>query len=181
MNLHPQSATAAPPSHPLGKRRGDYIIQQAHSANCQTRVDAFGNLHARPKSIPWDKPVWLSGSHIDSVPTGGKFDGVAGIVAPLEILRTNNKLPLELIIFAEEEGTTFGLGMLGSRTWTGDLTADDLSNIQNASNQNYLQAGESCGVLPAEFQKQKFSPKNYLGLIEIHIEQGPSLWKAGKP
>jgi allantoate deiminase len=177
----PAVGYSRPTFSPQWKQARDYIIAQAQSVGYQTRIDAFGNLHARSKSIPWDKPVWLSGSHIDSVPTGGKFDGVAGIVAPLEILRNNDNLPLELIIFAEEEGTTFGLGMLGSRAWTGDLTADDLSNIQNAAGKNYLQAGESLGVAPNEFPKQKFSAKDYLGLIEIHIEQGPSLWKAGKP
>ncbi len=118
------------------------MISQAHSANCQTRVDAYGNLHARPKSIPWDQPpVWLSGSHIDSVPHGGKYDGVTGIVVPLEILRADNSVPLELIIFAEEEGTTFGLGMLGSRSWIGELTPEHLSKIHNSANQNYLEAG----------------------------------------
>src|SRR5687767_4754094 len=91
----------------------DYAIDQAKRAGCKVRIDAAGNTHARPESIAWDTPVWLSGSHIDSVPRGGNFDGVAGIVAPLDVLRAAREdgltaPPLELIIFAEEEGTTFG-------------------------------------------------------------------------
>jgi hydantoinase/carbamoylase family amidase len=177
----PTTGHSRPTFSPPWKQACDYIIAQAHSANCQTRIDPFGNLHARPKSIPWDKPIWLSGSHIDSVPTGGKFDGVAGIVAALEILRTHKDIPLELIIFAEEEGTTFGLGMLGSRAWIGELTPNHLAKIYNSANQNYLEAGQPHGVHPENFIKEKLSPFQYLGLIEIHIEQGPSLWNANKP
>ena len=106
------------------KNARDYVIAEAEKAGCKTRIDAYGNVHARPKVLDWNGNIWLSGSHIDSVPTGGKFDGVAGVVCPLEVLRSANEagqtLPLELIVFAEEEGTTFGLGMIGSRLWTGD-------------------------------------------------------------
>jgi allantoate deiminase len=177
----PTTGHSRPTFSKVWKQARDYVIEQAHSTNCQTRIDAFGNLHTRPNSIPWDQKVWLSGSHIDSVPTGGKYDGVAGIVAPLEILRTHKDIPLELIIFAEEEGTTFGLGMLGSRSWIGELTPEHLTKIRNSTNQNYLEAGQSCGVHPENFTKEKLSPSQYLGLIEIHIEQGPALWKANKP
>ncbi len=95
----------------------DYVIEQAIAAGCHFRIDASGNVHLRPRARSWDEPLWLSGSHIDSVPTGGKYDGVVGVVAPLEVLRAVPNAALELIIFAEEEGTTFNLGMLGSRAW----------------------------------------------------------------
>ena len=72
------------------------------------------------------------------MPHGGDYDGVAGVVVPLEILRAaaeedkRRPVPLELIIFAEEEGTTLRrLGMLGSRAWVGDLTEEQLANVHN--------------------------------------------------
>src|SRR5688572_27957939 len=85
----------------------DFVIQQAKHAGCHVRIDAAGNVHARPETIGWTQPVWLSGSHLDSVPHGGDYDGVVGVVAPLEVLRAareDNQVdpPLELIIFAEE-------------------------------------------------------------------------------
>lgn len=163
----------------------DYVIDQAKRAGCQIRIDAAGNVHARPTAIDWGEPVWLSGSHIDSVPHGGDFDGVAGIVIPLEILRAahadKKQVPLELIIFAEEEGTTFGLGMLGSRAWTGDLSAKELAAVRNAHGENYLEAGAAHGVRESMLLEDRFEPRHYLGLIEAHIEQGPALWKNNQP
>ena len=156
----------------------DYVIAQAKSAGCKVRVDAAGNVHARHESIGWEKPVWKSGSHLDSVPHGGDFDGVAGVVIPLEILRSATKpIPLELIVFAEEEGTTFGLGMLGSRAWTGDLSAQQLEKVRNAQGLNYVEAGVDFGVRPSMLLEDKFDPHRYFGLIEAHIEQGLGMWK----
>src|SRR5690349_526721 len=76
-----------PTFSPSWRKARDYVAHQAAAAGCNVRIDFAGNLHARPSDIPWEKPIWLSGSHIDSVPTGGKFDGVVGVVVPLECLR----------------------------------------------------------------------------------------------
>jgi hydantoinase/carbamoylase family amidase len=170
-----------PTFSPAWRAACDYVIAQAKSAGCKVRIDAAGNVHARHASIDWREKIWLSGSHIDSVPTGGKFDGVVGIVCPLELLRSahaaGNMLPLELIIFAEEEGTTFGLGMIGSRLWSGDLIPKSLQNFLNADGQTYLTSGHPHGVDPELLPSEKFAAENYRGLIEVHIEQGPGMWK----
>lgn len=163
----------------------EYIRAQARAIGCQAKTDAAGNIHIRPGSLPWTTPAWLSGSHIDSVPSGGKYDGVAGIVAPLEILRSahesNQTVPLELIIFAEEEGTTFGLGMIGSRLWTDAATALEISAFKNRSGQNFFQAGAAHGVNAAGLAGDRFNRDRYLGFIEIHIEQGPAMWANHQP
>lgn len=181
----PDVGFSRPTFSPAWRRARDYVIAQAESAGCHTRIDAAGNLHARPRELPWDAPAWLSGSHIDSVPTGGKYDGVAGIVAPLELLRAaredGTSLPLELVIFAEEEGTTFGLGMLGSRAWVGELSAEELARVMNDAGQNYLQAGRDHGVRPNDLQRERFDRSPYIALVEIHIEQGPELWNSNAP
>src|SRR3954466_9691499 len=84
-----------------------YVIAQAEAAGCEVRTDAAGNVHARPKALGWDVPAWLVGSHIDSVPQGGDYDGVVGVVVGLELLRSaaddGIPAPVELIVFAEEE------------------------------------------------------------------------------
>ncbi|HEV2292744.1 MAG TPA: M20 family metallo-hydrolase [Tepidisphaeraceae bacterium] len=164
----------------------NYVIEQAKLAGCNVRIDAAGNVHARPEAVAWDAPVWLSGSHLDSVPLGGNYDGVAGVVAPLEVLRAahddNIIAPrLELMIFAEEEGTTFDVGMLGSRAWVGELSAQQLASVRNARGENYVEAGAACDVRPSLLIEDALNPRHYLGFVEVHIEQGPGLWNADVP
>ncbi|CAN5423931.1 allantoate amidohydrolase [soil metagenome] len=159
----------------------DYVIAEAKKIGCRVWIDAAGNVHARPAAIPDSQKVWLSGSHIDSVPTGGKFDGVLGIVAPLEVLRVHPNAPLELIIFAEEEGSTFNLGMLGSRAWAGTLSADQLAKLKNKAGVDPVTAGKPYGLDPVRLADDRLDSSRYLGLIEIHAEQGLSMWKNNVP
>lgn len=160
----------------------DYIVGEAERAGCHRRVDAAGNVHMRPRAVDWSRRVWLSGSHLDSVPGGGDFDGVVGVVAALEALRAahddgRHDLPLEAIVFAEEEGTTFGLGMLGSRGWAGTLDAAALAAVRNRAGQNYWEAGAEHGAAVERLAAERLRPADYAGLIEVHIEQGPAMWK----
>src|SRR5687768_9092672 len=175
----PGAGADRPTFSPQWGQARDYVVAQAKSAGCKVRVDAAGNVHARHESIAWETPVWMSGSHLDSVPHGGDFDGVAGCVIPLEILRAAapEAIPLELVLFAEEEGTTFGLGMLGSRAWTGDLAPPQLEKVHNTHGLNYVEAGVDFGVRPSMLLEDKLEPRRYFGLIEAHIEQGPGMWK----
>src|SRR5947209_5219585 len=141
-----QGATRPTFSMAWGEAR-DYVIALAKAAGCAVSIDAAGNVHAR--SIDAATPVYLCGSHIDTVPHGGDYDGVAGVVVALELLRSAKEeaiaIPLELIVFAEEEGPTFGLGMLGSRAWVGEIGAEALGKLRNAAGQSYLEAGDTYG------------------------------------
>jgi allantoate deiminase len=162
----------------------DYVIDHAKRAGCKVRIDAAGNVHARPETIAWDAPVWLSGSHIDSVPTGGKYDGIVGVVVPLEVLRAahesgRNDLPLELMIFAEEEGTTFGLGMIGSRLWAATLKPSQVESLLNVNGQNWFAAGKSDGVDVDRLSSDRMVGGAYVGLIEVHVEQAARMWSDG--
>lgn len=159
----------------------DYVVGEAEKAGCVVRVDACGNVHARRGEVGWGERVWLSGSHVDSVPTGGKFDGVVGAVAALEVLRAVPYAALELIVFAEEEGTTFNLGMLGSRAWVGTLDAAALQGLTNRDRLDYLAAGAAHGVSVERMGKERFDAAAYLGFIELHVEQGPAMWNGGVP
>lgn len=159
----------------------DYVIGEAERAEAEWRVDAAGNVHVRHTDVGWDKRVWLCGSHVDSVPSGGKYDGVAGVIVALEALRIHPGAPLELVIFAEEEGTTFGRGMAGSRTWVGELDADELGRITNRHGQTYLEAGAPYGVDPDRLEADRLNPDDYLGMVEMHVEQGLGLWNADVP
>jgi len=181
----PGAGSSRPTFTPQWVRARDYVIEQATRAGCKHRIDSAGNVHIRPTALPWESRAWLSGSHIDSVPNGGKFDGVTGIVVPLEVLRAAYEagitLPLELIIFAEEEGTTFNLGMLGSRAWCGTLNVERLTSVRNRDGKNYLEAGANFGVDPSKFSADRINPAHYCGLIEVHVEQGPAMWEQNIP
>ncbi len=161
----------------------EYIADEARRLGCSVKTDPAGNLHARPAGLSWDEPAWLCGSHIDTVPSGGKFDGVVGVVVALELLRTLPGAALELVVFAEEEGTTFGIAMLGSRAWAGTLSAERIKTLKNRAGTDFASAGEAFGVAldkihPASFG---FPLDRYKGLIEVHVEQGAGLWKKGLP
>lgn len=155
----------------------DYVIDQAARVGCKYRCDAHGNLHIRREETDWSVPRWLCGSHLDSVPTGGKYDGVTGVVVALELLRCG--ADIELIVFAEEEGTTFGLGMLGSRSWVGALSPEQLGAVRNRHGQTYLEAGAGFGVRADAMLRERLNAAQYVGLIEVHPEQGLSLWNRG--
>ena len=103
----------------------NYIEQQCSLMGISVQTDPLGNIRARyngqDNSLP---PVWI-GSHIDSVRNGGKYDGVVGVISALEVLNVlyENQItplrPVELVIFAEEEGSNFGTTMIGSKAIVG--------------------------------------------------------------
>ncbi|HEY9055335.1 MAG TPA: M20 family metallo-hydrolase [Rectinemataceae bacterium] len=172
-----------PTFSPSWKAARDYVAAQASSLGCSVRTDPAGNLHARPAGLSWDEPAWLCGSHIDTVPSGGKYDGVVGVVIALELLRVLPGTPLELVVFAEEEGTTFGIAMLGSRAWAGTLPAARIAELKNRDGKDYQSAGAAFGVdlgrvSPGSFG---FPLERYRGMVEVHVEQGSGLWKKGLP
>lgn len=172
----------------------EYVVAEARDAGAECVVDAAGNVHLRQASVGWEQKVWLSGSHLDSVPSGGKYDGVTGVLVPLEILRRRPDLPLELVVFAEEEGTTFGLGMLGSRLWAGTLEPAVMERLYNRHGVSAAAAGAGHGLDLARLEAAgrqgsgggadwtaRLQPERYYGMIEVHPEQGLSLWDAGLP
>jgi allantoate deiminase len=179
-------------SPPWGAAR-DYVIAQARAAGGEARIDAAGNVHIRHHSLGWEAPVWLCGSHIDSVPSGGKYDGVMGVVIPLEVMRSAPSAPLEIIVFAEEEGTTFGFGMVGSRLWAGvesEAQLDEILALRNRHGQSVADAGVPWGLdvdalhaaaAGSPVWTSRLDPSRYFGMIEVHAEQGLSLWSGPVP
>jgi len=181
----PGAGASRPTFSPAWREACDHVVAEAIAAGCRSSTDAAGNIHLRPAALDPAAPVWLAGSHLDSVPHGGDFDGVVGVVAALECLRAahdeGRTIPLETIIFAEEEGTTFGLGMLGSRGWVGTLDAAALAGLRNADMENYWEAGARHGAMATRLVAERLDPARYLGFLEAHIEQGPGLWAAEEP
>ncbi|MBV9811207.1 MAG: Zn-dependent hydrolase [Acetobacteraceae bacterium] len=146
------------------------------------RVDAMGNMFARREgSDPARLPV-LFGSHLDSQPSGGKFDGALGVLAGLEVMRTLDEAgivteaPLELVNWTDEEGSRFGHSLMGSGVWAGVYDQDAtmaLTDADGASVRGSLEAIGYAGPEPA----RAFPADAY---FELHIEQGPILEREGK-
>ncbi|MBW8271043.1 Zn-dependent hydrolase [Caldovatus aquaticus] len=146
------------------------------------RVDAIGNMFARREGRdPGRKPV-LFGSHLDSQPSGGKFDGALGVLAGLEVMRTLNDLgivteaPLELVNWTDEEGSRFGHSLMGSGVWAGVYPLEKAYGLRDVEGVSVAEALERIGYRGPE-PAAAFPADAY---FELHIEQGPILEREGK-
>jgi N-carbamoyl-L-amino-acid hydrolase len=168
----------------LDREGRQLFIRWCEEAGCRVRIDTMGNIFARrPGRDPAAPPV-MTGSHLDTQPTGGKFDGAYGVLAGLEVVRTLNDLgyeteaPVELVVWTNEEGSRFSPAMIGSGVYAGVFTLDH--GLATPDNVTRVTMGEElrrigfAGPEPCGGQKVK-------AYFEAHIEQGPILEAAGKP
>ena len=162
-----------------GRDRFRALCEQAGLA---VRVDAMGNMFARrPGRDPRRLPV-LFGSHLDSQPSGGKFDGALGVLAGLEVIRTLDDLgvtteaPLELVNWTDEEGSRFGKSLMGSGVWAGIYDQAETEALADLDGRTVGASLEAIGYRGPE-PARAFPADAY---FELHIEQGPILEREGK-
>jgi N-carbamoyl-L-amino-acid hydrolase len=157
-------------------RRGrDQFVQWARQAGLQVRTDGIGNIFARrPGADPRADPV-LIGSHLDSQPSGGKFDGAYGVMAGLEVVRTlndhgiNTQAPLEIVSWTNEEGSRFVPTMMGSGVYAGVYRLADVLEHRDTEGVTVRQALDSIGY------RGDAATGRIGAYFEAHIEQGPVL------
>ena len=148
-------------------------------AGLTTGYDSVGNLYGIKKGTKED--TLLIGSHVDSVPNGGNFDGPLGVLAGIEVLESLQEQGKELthtvkvMAFKDEEGSRFGLGMIGSRAVAGILTAEQLQKT-DADGVSIYEAMKQQGYDPNAFGEAKL--ENIKAYLELHIEQGKILESA---
>jgi N-carbamoyl-L-amino-acid hydrolase len=158
------------------------LSRWAEAAGCRVRVDAVGNLFVRRAGREDALPVVMTGSHLDTQPTGGKFDGVYGVLAGLEVIESLNDggfttvHPIELAVWCNEEGSRFPMAMMGSAVWSGRLPLDAAYGLTDRAGISVRHELERAGVavdtsLPRQAVKASF---------EVHIEQGPVLEQKAK-
>ena len=165
------------------KRARDLFASWCEQAGCTVTVDEMGNMFARRPGRNPDLPPVAAGSHLDTQPHGGKFDGVFGVLAALEAVRALNdagvetEAPIEVINWTNEEGSRFAPAMIASGVFAGLFGRDFAYRLESPEGDRLVdelerigyRGGESCGEHP-------------LGaLFEAHIEQGPILEAAGVP
>jgi allantoate deiminase len=162
-----------------------YIKETMKEYGLQVREDGFGNIFGKLEGSIKDAPSVLIGSHFDSVPNGGSYDGPAGVVAALEVANLFNKnqvtpkYPLEVIALVEEEGSRFGGGLLGSRGIVGLLSEEEFLNLRDKDGISTVEAMTQIGLDPS-LPKVRDS-KTLKAFLELHIEQGPILEEQNIP
>lgn len=162
-----------------------YIKGKMKEYGLTVREDGFGNIFGKLEGTLKEGPSVLVGSHFDSVPNGGSYDGPAGVVAGLEVaaLFAENQLkpkyPLEVIALVEEEGARFGGGLMGSRGIVGLLDEEDFKSLKDKDGIYAVEAMRKIGLDPSLPKKR--DPKTMKAYLELHIEQGPILEEKGIP
>ena len=159
------------------------LVKWVEPLGAKVRVDAAGNWRALYPAKESDGPRLLMGSHLDTVPNAGAYDGVLGVVLAISLLESLNgrRLPfgIEVVGFSEEEGVRFGIPFIGSRALTGRLD-EELLDRRDAHGISVRQAIADFGLNPREIPQATLK-NDILGYVEFHIEQGPVLEKLGRP
>ncbi|HBV88345.1 Zn-dependent hydrolase [Desulfosporosinus sp.] len=161
-----------------------YFLEACEKIGLVTRVDSVGNAYARWEGVNPDLPVVLCGSHLDTVRNGGPLDGTYGVFAALEAVRTLKEqgitpyFPLEIVVFACEESSRFGVSTVGSKAVAGQLEADKVRRLMDRDGIVFDEAMVSWGY---SFDRISEAARDDLLLfIEIHIEQGSTLESNGE-
>jgi N-carbamoyl-L-amino-acid hydrolase len=159
------------------KQVRDWFRKACEAAGLEVKVDTLGSMFALRKGRDMTKPPVGLGSHLDTQPTGGKYDGVLGTLAALEVARTLNDAGIEtdapicIVNWTNEEGSRFAPAMMASAAYVGDFTTEDILSRKDAADVSVAEALETIGYrgdVPVGNQK--------LGsFVELHIEQGPIL------
>lgn len=158
-----------------------WLMERMREAGLKPRVDAAGNVIGRMG--PATGPAVVVGSHIDTVPDGGRFDGTLGVVAGLEaarILGRQGKAPrtaLEVIAFSDEEGTYVSL--FGSRAMLGKVASHELDKPRGPGGETIAAAMRRIGFDPGRVPDAARSSADFAAYLELHIEQGPVLQDRG--
>lgn len=164
-------------------RRGrDLFVEWCEAAGCTVTIDAVGNIFGRRAGRDDGLAPVLAGSHLDTQPTGGKFDGAYGVLAALEVIRALNDAgietarPIEAVAWTNEEGCRFTPAMAGSAGFAGILSMDDITGRTDRNGLSFADEIERIGYRGPE----PVGGREIAAYFELHIEQGPILEAAEK-
>lgn len=172
VHLSPQHAAA-----------NELVGRWMEEAGLSTWQDAAGNQCGRREGSEPDLPALLLGSHIDTVPDAGRYDGMLGVLLAITVANrlrdTDLPFALEVVAFSDEEGTRFGSALLGSRALAGTWD-DDWWNLTDENGITLFEAFQDFGLDPARLPGAFRRPETLVGYLEAHIEQGPILDEADR-
>jgi len=172
---NPQGGVSRVAYSDADKRGREYVLGLMRAAKLDVTLDAAGNLIGRRAGSATGLAPLLIGSHVDSVPEGGNYDGVVGSMGAIEVAHTlaeNNvttRHPLEVVIFQNEEG-----GLIGSRAMDGELTEKEL-DLVSRSGKTIREGIKFIGGDPSKLGDVRRKKGDIAGYLELHIEQGGTL------
>lgn len=163
----------------------DRLVDTLEAAGASVRIDSVGNIAGRwaPDGVNSDAAPVVIGSHLDSVPEGGIFDGVLGVYAGVETIRTlqendlSLKQPIEVVSFTEEEGARFGDGVLGSSVAADETSAEEALSYTDNNGVNLKEALENIGY----HGEGSLDADEWNSFFELHVEQASKLENANRP
>jgi N-carbamoyl-L-amino-acid hydrolase len=162
-----------------------YVMRLIEAAGLKPRIDAAGNIFARRPGTDNALAPVLFGSHIDSVPNGGNFDGDLGSLSAIEVVQTlqeagvTTRRPLEIVVWSNEEGVAFNNGLAGSRAAAGEWEPGEIDTVWNGVKKS--DALRKIGGAPEKLASARIPKGAFDSYIELHIEQGGTLDAAGIP
>jgi N-carbamoyl-L-amino-acid hydrolase len=162
---------------PEDKQVRDWFRKACETAGLEVHVDTLGSMFGVRKGRDMTKPPVGLGSHLDTQPTGGKFDGVLGTLAALEVVRTLNdagietEVPLCICNWTNEEGSRFAPATMASAAYAGQYTTDDILSRKDLTGVSVAQALDEIGYRGEE----AVGARKFGAFVELHIEQGPLL------
>lgn len=163
------------------------VAKWMQEAGLEVSMDGAGNMIGRLEGSEPHLPTIMSGSHVDSVPNGGHFDGTLGVLSALEVVeawRATGYRPrknYEIMIFSDEEGARFNGGLLGSQALIGDYQMEQLTKLVSVDGLFFEEVLHEVGLSKESFQQALRDFSNVELFIEVHIEQGKRLERAGLP
>lgn len=155
----------------------DWFKAQCEALGCTVRADEVGNMFAMRPGRNNDLPPIAMGSHLDTQPTGGKFDGILGVLGGLEVMRTlheqdyETNAPIEIVNWTNEEGSRFAPAMMASGVFAGVLTREHAYQQTDREGVTFLEELERIGYRGP----MKAGDHTFSAMFELHIEQGPIL------
>ena len=164
----------------------EYTMALMREAGLAVRIDTGGNIIGRKPGADDSLPAIAMGSHTDTVPLGGKYDGALGVMGAIEVIKTlaenghTTRHPIEAIVFTNEEGTRFHRWLIGSRAMAGMLEPEDLAAVDAEGVSLAQRMGDIGGDL-SRVEEAARKPGELAAYFELHIEQGPYLYRSGTP
>ncbi|KAJ9665588.1 hypothetical protein H2201_004279 [Coniosporium apollinis] len=163
------------------KEARDWFVETAKAQGCKTTVDTMGNIFAVRPGLRNDAPPTFAGSHLDTQPTGGRYDGILGVTAAVEMLKVLNEnwveteYPVGVVNWTNEEGARFPISMVSSGVWAGSIPLEHAHNLREvgggtATMKSELERIGYLGSVPASHTSIPMAAH-----FELHIEQGPIL------
>ena len=160
----------------------DLFVKWAEKAGCCVSIDEVGNIFARRDGKDLATPAVATGSHLDTQPHGGKFDGIYGVLAGLEVVRTLNdhnietQKPIDVIVWTNEEAARFPPPLTGSQVFSGKLKAEAIHRTRTSDGTTMIDDLVNIGY----YGKERSGSRKLASFVEAHIEQGPILEKEEK-